>query len=198
MSIFLSKRPFLCKPNIALSVLYRKKLGDIALERLKMLGAMSRTSVGKIVSRNPNIANITDRAPHYNATKKLCLTNTCQWSEAHQEKISDESAAISNVAGQIKLKVKVQILKKLANDNPELKAVMFNMVRHHKENFAFIGTAPIVIKHLKAKIMLLMENIIERAFKNWDLEIRFVENEWTVFLLGYLYSENFDVIKFFC
>ena len=72
MSIFLSKRPLLCKPSFAFSVLYRKKLADIALARLKILCAMSRTSVGKKITKNPNTAIITDRNPHYNATKKVC------------------------------------------------------------------------------------------------------------------------------
>ena len=195
VSIFLSKRPLLCHPSIALSVLYRKKLADIALERLKILGAMSRTSVGKIVSRNPNVASINVRNPHYNATRNLCLTKTCQWSEAHQDMRSGESAAISNVAGQIKFKVKIQILNKLANDNPELRAVLFNMMRHHRESFALIGTAPIVLQHLRVKIKLLLENVIECAFENWDLDNIFEEHSWTVFLVGFLYSQDFEEIN---
>ena len=195
MSKFSSKRPLLCHPSVALSVFYRKKLADIGVERQRILGAMSRVSVGKITTRKPNTAVITSRNPHYNTTKNLCLTNTCQWSEAHEDKKSNETAAISNVGGQIKIKIKAQIMKKVFVDNPELRDVIFNMARHHFPDFALIGTAPIVLQHIKAKIKLLIENILEPAFNNWDLDIRFVENEWTVFLVGYLYTDEFDHIN---
>ena len=41
-----------------------------------------------------------------------------------------------------------------------------------------------------------MANVIkEPAFKGWDLDISFVEDKWSVFLMGYIYSEDFGEIN---
>ena len=168
-------------------------MAQIRLERLSMLKSLQRTSKGKIESRNPNIASVIDRNPHYAVTKKLCLTNTCSWSTGSEVKRADESAARSSVNGQVKTKISVTLLKH-GEECPELAKIL-------QEAFAVHGArpelyfAPVVMNYVYGKLKLLMKHILAPAYTNWDLQLRFCSKEWTVQLVGYLYSRQFEEVN---
>ena len=173
------------------SVLYRLKIAQIRLERLSMLRNMSSTSKGKIVSRDPNVAAVTERNPHFAATQQFCLTNTCNWSPAAQEKRSQESAARASVNGCVKIKVEMTVLKNLAVDSPHLRDIISETLRFLGPT-SLISTAPLVLNYLKAKVDLLMKHVISQSYQNWDLELQFSEQEWTVQMVGFLFCKEFE------
>ena len=186
---FLSKRPSPASLDITLSVLYRKILSDIKEERLKLMKSMS-SSKGEITSRPRKEANIVDQKAHWDATQQLCLTNTCSWSEGGRRHLVDESMARSNVSGQVKTRVSLVVLKSIAVDNPPLAKVI-------KSVFAvnvvpILSLAPIVLRHVQGKMELLRKHVISAIYNNWDLEVNFLRDEWTVLLKGFLYSEEFE------
>ena len=76
------------------------------------LSNLSKTSKGKITSRDPNQADVKDRKPHFEQTQNFCLTNTCSWSPASRQKRAAESGARANVNGQVKIKVEATVIKK--------------------------------------------------------------------------------------
>ena len=185
-------RRFLFGPvTESVSVLYRLKIAQIRLERLSMLRNMSRTSKGKIVSRNPNIAAVTERNPHFAVTQQFCLTNTCDWSPAAQEQRSQESAARANVNGCVKIKLEMTVLKNLAKDSPHLRDIITETLRFLGP-ISLISTAPLALNYLKAKVELLVKHIISQSYQNWDLELKFSEQEWTVKMVGFLYCKEFE------
>ena len=188
---FFGRRHFFGPIAETLSVFYRLKLAEIRVERLTMMSSMKRTSKGKITSRNPNHAEVKDRHPHFAQTQKFCFTNTCSWSPAAQEKRSRESAARANVNGQVKIKVEVTVLKKLAVDNPVLRDIIFGLPAKP----ALISVAPTVLNFLKAKLKLMVKHIIAPTYSNWDLELRFADQEWTVKMVGYLYCEKLEELN---
>ena len=188
---FFGRRHFFGPIADTLSVFYRLKLAEIRVERLTMMSSMKRTSKGKITSRNPNHAEVKDRHPHFAQTQKFCFTNTCSWSPAAQEKRSRESAARANVNGQVKIKVEVTVLKKLAVDNPVLRDIIFGLPAKP----ALISVAPTVLNFLKAKLKLMVKHIIAPTYSNWDLELRFADQEWTVKMVGYLYCEKLEELN---
>ena len=190
---FISQRPFQNSVKVTLSALYQKKLADIQEERLKLMISMSR-SKGEIKSRDPNEATVIEMKAHYDATKNLCLTRPCPWSFGHQQLLMDESCARSNVSGQLKTKVSLMLIKKVATENKELKEVI--EIAYQTHGFIpLLSIAPLVLKHVKGKVTLLEKHVISNLYNNWDLEVRFKEEEWTVHLNGFLYSEEFEVIN---
>jgi hypothetical protein len=200
--MFCSKRPFFAAAQLTLSVAHRKKQADIRQERLKMLTSLKSTSKGEIKSRDPPTASIKDRHPHYDATKNLCLANTCTWSEAFSENRSRDCDAVSRIGGQVKTEVDIMVLNKIAEDDPQLRNIINNMARLHcpDEQIPLLSTVPIVVQYLTAKVDLLVSNIIARQtqesrYNHWDLEITFAKDEWSVYLKGFLYSECFDDIN---
>ena len=188
---FLGRRLLLGTLTESVTVYYRLKIAQIRLERLSMLKNMSSTSKGKIVSRDPNVAAVTERNPHFAATKQFCLTNTCNGSPAAQEKRSQESAARASVNGCVKIKVEMTVLKNVAVDSPHLKDII-------SETFRFFGptsllsTAPLALNYLKAKVALLVKHVISQSYQNWDLELQFAEQEWTVQMVGFLFCKEFE------
>ena len=160
-----------------------------------MLSILSRTSKGKITSRNPNLAEVKDRHPHFAETQRFCFTNTCSWSPAAQEKRVRESAARANVNGQVKIKVDVTVIKKLAVDSPLLRDIINGVASSSHGLAALISVAPTVLNFLKAKLKLLVRHIIAPTYSNWDLELRFAEREWTVKMVGYLYCQEFEELN---
>ena len=198
ISEFITKRIFLDNnPTTPLSVLFRKKLADIREERVTILKSMQSSSKGAVVSRNPNVGDIKSRNPHYAATKGLCLTKTCTWSEGHLQERADDSVAISCANGQVKTKVKVKVLENLAVGSPELGAIMTQLAEYHFEGrgVALLSTAPIVIQFAKAKVELLMKQVISQRYQNWDLHISFKKDEWSIELVGFLYSSEYGEIN---
>ena len=170
-------------------------MAEIRLERLSMLRNLKRTSKGKIISRDRNLAEVKDRHPHYAATQKFCLTNTCSWSPAAQEKRSKESAARANVNGQVKIKIEVTVLKKLAVDSPVLRDIIGGLAANSHFQASLISVAPTVLNFLKAKLKLLVKHIIAPTYTNWDLELCFAKQEWTVKMVGYLYCQELDELN---
>ena len=188
---FFSKRPSQTSLEVTLSLLHKKKLLDIREERTKLMVSMS-TSKGEIISRNhPKQANIKDRGSHYDATLNLCLNNTCSWSEGCKQQKMDESSARARINGQVKTRVSLALLKKLAFDNPTLEKVL-------ESTFLVNGLlptmslAPIVLQQLVGKVELLRKHFIASIYNNWDLEVEFSRDEWTVELVGFLYSEQYE------
>merc|ERR1712105_161156 len=45
------------------------------------------------------------------------------------------------------------------------------------------------------KLRLLMKLILAPVYSNWDLQLRFYSKEWTVELVGYLYSHQFEEVN---
>ena len=179
-----------------MSVFFRLKVAEIRVERLTMLGNLSKTSKGKITGRDPNFADVKDRKPHYAQTQKYCLTNTCSWSSGARERRARESEARANVNGQIKLKIEATVLKKLAVDNPLLKEIINSgIVSSSRGLLSLISLAPTVLNFLKAKLRLLVKRIFAQNYSNWDLELQFAEREWTVKMVGYLYCKEFDELN---
>ena len=58
-----------------------------------------------------------------------------------------------------------------------------------------ISHAPTVLNYLRAKTKLLMKHIISPSYSNWDLDLRFAVDEWTVNLVGFLHCEEFDEVN---
>ena len=175
------------------SVFYRLKIAQIRVERLSMLSILTKTSKGKVKSRNPNHASCKERRPHFETTKKFCLTNTCSWSPAAQERRSQESAARACVNGRVKIKLDMTILKELATDSPHLRDIISETLLLHGP--PLISLAPLVLNYLKAKVRLLVKHIFSQTFKDWDLDLIFAEKEWTVRLVGFLYCEEFEELN---
>ena len=192
---FFGRRHLFAPVTPTLSVFYRLKLAQIRLERLSMISTLNRTSKGKIISRDQNLADVKDRHPHYAETQKFCLTNTCSWSSAAKEKRSKESAARSCVNGQVKIKVEVTIVKKLAVDSPLLRDIIFGVTSSSHGPASLISLAPTVLNFVKAKLRLLVKHIIAPTYSNWDFELTFAEQEWTVKMVGYLYCKEFEELN---
>ena len=190
---FSARRPFFVKPTLLLSVFWRMKQAQIRLERLSMLKSLKETAKGKITSRDPNIANVVDRNPHYAVTQKFCLTSTCSWSSGAKVKRSDESAARSSINGQVKMSVRITLLKQGA-ECPELANIIKEAVDAHGPRPPMY-LAPVVLCFVYGKLKLLMKHILTPAYKNWDLQLRFHPGEWTVEVVGYLYSRQFEEVN---
>ena len=188
---FFGRRHFSGPLTETLTVLHLLKLGNIRVERLTMLSNLKKTSKGKVVSRNPNLAEVTSRNPHYAETLKFCLTNTCNYSTAARKRRSEESAARASVSGQVKLKVEITLLSNLARGSPLLRDIILSC----PSTAPLICFAPTVLNFAKAKLRLLMKHIIAPTYSNWDLDLRFDKYEWTVKLVGFLYCEEFDELN---
>ena len=194
---FCTLRPFVNEPTIPLTILYRYKLVEIQHERLNMLKSMTETGKGEVLSKNPNRANIKERNPHFDVTKKFGLTKTCRWSDAYWEKRQDESVARSSFGGQVKTKVRISILEKVAHNNLELQRVLLDLFRGHMAEgvLPVLPTVTIVLQHMNGKVKLLLEHIISPNYTNWDLDIDFKQLDWTAELVGFLYSQEYDNIN---
>ena len=192
---FFGRRRISAPVTEMLSVLYRLKLAQIRLERLKMLRNRKKTSKGKVISRDPNLADVKERKPHYAETQKFCFTNICSWSTPAQTKRSRESAGIAYVNGQVKLKVEVTLLKKLAVDNPLLHNIIYGIFSSTHGPVPLISVAPSVLNFLKAKLKLMIKHIISPTFSNWDLELMFAKQDWTAKVVGYLYCKEFEELN---
>ena len=187
---FLSRRPSPTSLDVTLSVAYKKKLSDIREERLKLMNSMS-TSKGEIISRAPKQANIVDRKAHFDATLQQCLTNTCSWSEGARQQRREESLARSHVNGQVKTSVSLILLKSVAVDNhPLVKVIESTYVANGV--LPILSLAPIVLRHVEGKLELLKKHVISCIYNNWDLDVEFLRDEWTVVLKGFLYSEEYE------
>ena len=195
---FLSKRIFF-SPALeqTLTVMLRKKLAEIKEGRLRMLRGMKSAQKGILVSRNPNEAKIKERKPHYDATKPSSLTTSCPWSVGHLQQKEDESRAISCANGQLRTKVRLTVLKNLAEGSPELAQIMMIVSKQHFNGriFPLISTAPIVLQFVKAKIDLLFKHVISQQYANWDMQVDFKKEGWSVDLMGLLYSAEYDEIN---
>ena len=187
---FLSKRPFPASLDVTLSLLHQKKLLDIKEERLKLMQMMT-SSKGEITSRPLKEANIVDRNAHWDATQQLCLTNTCPWSQGGRQEMAEESLARSHVNGQVKTSVSLTLLKSVAVDNEPLVKVIESMYAVNGV-LPILSLAPIVLRHVQGKVELLRKHVISCIYDNWDLEVDFLRDEWTVVLRGFLYSEEYE------
>ena len=189
LATFLSKRPSPASLDVTLSVVYKKKLSDIREERVRLVKSMS-SSKGEITSRDRKEANIVDRKAHWDATQQLCLTNTCPWSQGGRQQMVEESQARSHVNGQVKTSVSLVLLKSIAVDNQTLVKVIESTYAVNGV-LPILSLAPIVLQHVQGKLELLRKHVISGIYNNWDLNVEFMRDEWTVHLKGFLYSEEF-------
>jgi hypothetical protein len=97
----------------------------------------------------------------------------------------------------VKTKVRIEVLKNLAVGSPELAVIMNQLAEYHFEGrgVALLSTAPVVLQFAKAKVALLMKHVISQHYENWDLNISFKEDEWSVDLVGFLYSSEYGEIN---
>ena len=191
---FMGRRFFFGPVTECVSVLYRLKIAQIRVERLMMLKSLSKTSKGMIESRNPNMAAVRERNPHFAMTQQFCLTNSCSWSPGAQHKRSDESAARACVNGSIKIKIDMTVLKQLAMDSPHLRDILCGLNGVNGPT-SLLSSAPLALNYLKAKVNLIVKHGISQAYDNWDLELRFAEQEWTVYMVGFLFCKGFDELN---
>ena len=194
---FLSERFISIDISTMLTILHRKKLADIKAERINALKTMKSSSRGPITSRHPKRGKIMKRNPSYASTKGQSLTNTCIWSDGYNQNTSRESEAIACANGQIKTKVICEILKNVATDNEDLKVALFKAFAFHSGQWkeGIIPSAPVVLQHLKAKVKLLIKHVVSEMFENWDLQLCFKRDRWTVELAGFLYSSQYNNIN---
>ena len=190
---FYGRRHFSAPVTETLTVFYRLKLAQIRVERLNMLRNLKKISKGKIISRDPPLADVKDRKPHFAETQNFCLTSTCNWSPAAQTKRSKDSAGRAFVNGQVKIKVEITVLKKLAVDSPLLNNVIFGILAHGP--VPLVSLAPSVLNFLKAKLKLMVKHVVSPTFSNWDLEVVFAKQNWTVKLVGFLYCKEFEELN---
>ena len=186
----LSKRPSPTSLDVTLSVIYQKKLSDITEERWKLIRSMS-SSKGEITSRAQKEANIVDQKAHWDATQQFCLTNTCPWSQGGRQRMAEESLARSHVNGQVKTSVSLTLVKSVAVDNEPLVKVIQSTYAVNGL-LPILSLAPIVLGHLQGKLELLRRYVLSSIYNNWDLELDFLKDEWTVVLRGFLYSEEYE------
>ena len=104
--------------------------------------------------------------------------------------MADESLARSYVSGQVKTRVSLVVLKSIAVDNPPLQKVIEGVFAVNL--IPILSLAPIVLRHVLGKLELLRKHVISAIYNNWDLEVDFLRDEWTVLLRGFLYSEEFE------
>ena len=192
VSEFFGRRRFLGPVTETLSVLFRHKLGQIRREQLAKLGNQRRTGKGMVLSRDPPIAAVKARNPHFAETKKFCLSNT-SWSSTAQEKRAKESEARLYINGKVRIKVKITLIKKMATDNPLLVDIIQQACSHGPS--PLISLAPLVLNYVKAKTNLLVKHIITPNYTNWDLDVKFAEREWTVEMMGFLYCEELEELN---
>ena len=103
----------------------------------------------------------------------------------------DESSARSCINGQVKTRVSLVLLKKLAFDNPKLEKVLEGTYLVNGL-LPTMSLAPIVLQHVEGKVELLRKHVLAGIYNNWDLEVEFSRDEWTVVLKGFLYSEEYE------
>lgn len=176
---FAARRPFFVPSSVVLSVFWRMKQAHIRLERLAMLSSLGCTSKGEIESRLPNRADVVPRNPHYAATKKFSLANTCSWSAAAQEQRARESHARSAVHGVVKTKIAVTLLNSEATGG----------------NRPTLNLAPLVMTVVNGKVRLLTNSVIGPSYGKFDLDLRFKAKGWMIELVGFLYSQEFEGIN---
>ena len=192
---FFGRRHFLGPVTETLSVLFRSMLAKIRVEQLSKLTNRKKTGKGKVLSRDPPCAAVKDRNPHFAETKKHCLTNTCSFSVTAQEKRSCESAARLHINGQVRIKVQVTLIKKMATESPLLQEIIQENMTSPHGPAPLVSLAPLVLNYLKAKMKLLLKHIITPKYTNWDLDLRFAQQEWTVEMVGFVYCEEFEELN---
>ena len=97
--------------------------------------------------------------------------------------------------GQVKIKVEITVLKKLAVDSPLLNNIIFGINSSAHGPVSLISLAPSVLNFLKAKLKLMVRHIVSPTFSNWDLELMFAKQDWTVKLVGFLYCQEFEELN---
>ena len=103
----------------------------------------------------------------------------------------EESLARSHVNGQVKTSVSLTLLKSVAVDNEPLVKVIESTYAVNGV-IPILSLAPIVLQHVQGKVELLRKYVISGIYNNWDLEVDFLRDEWTVVLRGFLYSEEYE------
>ena len=190
---FISKRIIFTNLNVAVTLLEEKKLADIKESRVTMLTSMKTSSKGVVLSRDPNVGDIKERNPHYDATKMFCLTDTCPWSDGHMQQKSEESAAIAWTNGQLKTKVKIEVTNL---DCPELRNIISIAKDYYGDRITgMLPLAPLVLQFATGKVKLVIKHLVSKLYDNWDLQVSFEKSDWGVELSGFLYSAQYDAIN---
>ena len=167
-------------------------LARIRVEQLGMLSRQKGKGKGVITSRVELKAAVKERHPHFEETRKFCLSKVCSWSATAQGQRTVERQARCNINGKLKLKVDITLLKKLATDSPLLQAIIEKSASSAHSPRSLASLAPLVLNFVKAKAKNLVTYIIAPNYTNWDLEIAFEGSEWTIHWVGYLYLEELE------
>ena len=158
-----------------------------------MLTGMKTSSKGAVLSRDPNVGDIKERNPHYDATKMFCLTDTCPWSDGHMQQKAEESAAISWTNGQLKTKVRIEVTNL---DCPELRNIISIAKDYYGDRITgMLPLAPLVLQFATGKVKLVIKHLVSKLYDNWDLQVSFDKSDWGVELSGFLYSAQYDAIN---
>ena len=189
---FYGKRHFFGSLKETLSLLYKLMLARIRVEQLGMLSRQKGKGKGVITSRVELKAAVKERHPHFEETRKFCLSKVCSWSATAQGQRTMERQARCNINGKLKLKVDITLLKKLATDSPLLQAIIEKSASSAHSPRSLASLAPLVLNFVKAKAKNLVTYIIAPNYTNWDLEIAFEGSEWTIHWVGYLYLEELE------
>ena len=75
--------------------------------------------------------------------------------------------------------------------------IITQLAEYHFEGrgVALLSTAPVVLQFAKAKVELLMKQVISQCYQNWDMHINFKKDRWSVDLVGFLYSSEYEDIN---
>ena len=139
------------------------------------------------------MADIRERTPHYAATKMSSLTDTCPWSEGHNQQQSEESAAIAWANGQVKTKVRIEVT---GLDCSELRNVISIAKDYYGDRITgMLPLAPLVLQFARGKVKLMIKHLLSPLYDNWDLQVSFNKSDWGVELSGFLYSAQYNSIN---
>ena len=109
-----------------------------------------------------------------------------------QQKV-EESAAISWTNGQLKTKVRIELMNL---DCPDLMNVISIAKDHYGDRVTgMLPLAPLVLQFATGKVKLLIKHLVSKLYDNWDLQVAFDKSNWGVQLSGFLYSPQYDAIN---
>ena len=83
----------------------------------------------------------------------------------------------------------------MATDSPLLAEIIRENMTSTHGPVPLVSLAPLVLNFLKAKVSLLLKPLIAPRYTNWDLDLSFAKQEWTVEMIGFVYCEEFDELN---
>ena len=204
----LLKRAFVSNFEETMSCLYRSLLASLRSSMRRIFIGLSSVSRGEILSMNPNITSATKRNPNLGMTLSGALQEVCCWSTPFEEQRSAQSAARSNINGRVKMYVKGTILDGFEDEhlnrimleackafvNPWVTSLEEIQADAGKEEF-LIKISPIVLKYIHTKVQLFEKHILAPNFDEYELRLKFGDNQFKVELEGYVFARQFNQVN---